>query len=215
LRGCCSTRCAGERLSAAIEAKLQVDTVSHAPDTMHKPSTFALRNATVADAPALERLIDESVRGLSRQDYSDAQIEAALGSAFGLDQELIRDGTYFVAEAGGEIVGCGGWSRRKTLFGGDRQPGRRSELLDPVRDSARVRAFFVKPSWSRRGIGRALIERSEKEALASGFRSTELVATLAGHRLYEAFGYVGDERSIYQLPGGVAIEFIPMRKNLL
>jgi predicted N-acetyltransferase YhbS len=177
-------------------------------------ATFVLRKATLADAPSLELLIAESVRGLSRQDYTDAQIEAALGTAFGLDRELIRDGTYFVAEVDGEIVGCGGWSRRKTLFGGDQQPGRQSELLDPVRDSARVRAFFVRPDWARRGIGRALIARCEAEASTQGFGSAELVATLAGHRLYRAFGYVGDDRSEYRLPGDVAIEFIPMRKKL-
>lgn len=177
--------------------------------------TFTLRKASLADTATLERLICESVRGLSRTDYSDAQIEAALGTAFGLDRELIRDGTYFVAEAANEIVGCGGWSRRKTLFGGDQQPGRQPELLDPTRDSARIRAFFVRPDWVRRGIGRALIERCEVEALAHGFGSTELVATLPGHRLYRAFGYLGDERMEYQLSGDVVIEFIPMRKRLL
>ena len=176
---------------------------------------FALRKASLADAAMLERLIGESVRGLSRRDYTGTQIEAALGTAFGLDRELIRDGTYFVAEAGTEIVGCGGWSRRKTLFGGDRQPGRQSELLDPACDAARIRAFFVRPDWARRGIGRALIQRCETEALAHGFGSTELVATLPGHRLYRAFGYVGEKRLEYRLPGDVVIEFIPMRKNLL
>ena len=176
---------------------------------------FALRRASLADAPALEQLIDESVRGLSRRDYTEAQIEAALGTAFGLDRELILDGTYFVAEAESEIVGCGGWGRRKTLFGGDQQPGRRSEPLDPGRDSARIRAFFVRPNWARRGIGRALIERCEAEALAQGFGSAELVATLPGHRLYRAFGYLGDERVEYRLREDVVIEFIPMRENLL
>ena len=180
-----------------------------------QPLSFALRKARLDDAAALERLICESVRGLSRSDYTDAQIEAALGTAFGLDRELIRDETYFVAEAANEIVGCGGWSRRKTLFGSDQQPGRQSELLDPARDSARIRAFFVRPDWARHGIGRAIIERCEAEALADGFGSTELLATLPGYRLYRAFGYSGDERSEYLLPGGVVIEFIPMRKDLL
>ena len=176
---------------------------------------FALRKASLTDAAVLERLIGESVRGLSQRDYTDTQIEAALGTAFGLDRELIRDGTYFVAESGTEIVGCGGWSRRKTLFGGDRQPGRQSKLLDPARDAARIRAFFVRPDWARRGIGRVLIQRCETEALAHGFGSTELVATLPGQRLYRAFGYVGGKRLEYRLPGDVVIEFIPMRKNLL
>lgn len=188
--------------------------MDHAQHPRPDALSFALRQASLADADTLERLIGESVRGLSRRDYTEEQIEAALGTAFGLDRELLRDGTYFVAEAAGEIAGCGGWSRRRTLFGGDRQPGRQSELLDPARDSARVRAFFVHPRWARRGIGRALIERCEAEALAQGFASTELVATLPGHRLYLAFGYVGDARIEHRLPGGVAIEFIPMRKAL-
>ena len=99
---------------------------------------FSLRTATLADTPELERLIAESARGLSRADYTDAQIEAALGTAFGVDSELIRDGTYFVVEAGTALVACGGWSRRSTLFGGDRQAGRTSDLLDPARDAARI-----------------------------------------------------------------------------
>src|SRR5262249_48335788 len=155
------------------------------------------RRATFADTPALERLIAESARGLASDDYSAAQIEAALGTAWGVDSELIADGTYFVVEAGGEkaeIVGCGGWSKRATLFGGDGQAGRRSDLLDPARDAARIRAFFVHPRWARRGIGRALIERCESEARAHGFRSFELMATLPGERLYRALGYSGDQR---------------------
>jgi GNAT superfamily N-acetyltransferase len=166
------------------------------------------------DRPALEQLIAESARGLSRPDYTDAQVEAALGSAFGVDSELIADGTYFVAEADGRLVGCGGWSRHATLFGSDAQPGRRSELLDPARDSARIRAFFVHPDWARRGIGRAILEKSEAEARAHGFRSAELLATLPGHRFYRALGYSGDEWAEYPLADGLTIDFIPMRKSL-
>jgi GNAT superfamily N-acetyltransferase len=177
-------------------------------------TAFSLRKATLDDRPALEELIAESARGLSRGHYTDAQVEAALGSAFGVDSELILDGTYFVAEAEGRIVGCGGWSRRATLFGSDAQPGRRSDLLDPARDSARIRAFFVHPGWARRGIGRAILERCEEEARAHGFRAAELLATLPGHRLYRVLGYEGDERVAHELPGGVAIDFIPMRKAL-
>jgi GNAT superfamily N-acetyltransferase len=176
---------------------------------------YALRPARLVDAPVLKQLIIDSVRGLSRGDYTEAQIEAALGSAFGVDTELIRDGTYFVAESAGEIVGCGGWSKRKTLFGSDEQPGRQSELLDPLCDSARIRAFFVRPDWARQGIGRALLARCEDAALAHAFVATELMATLPGHRLYRVLGYVGDERIQHTLPGDVVIEFIPMRKNLL
>jgi GNAT superfamily N-acetyltransferase len=173
-----------------------------------------LRKATLADRPALGELIAESARGLSRPDYTDAQVEAALGSAFGVDSELIADGTCFVAEADGQIVGCGGWSRRATLFGGDAQPGRQSELLDPSRDSARIRAFFVHPDWARRGIGRAILEECEAEALAHGFQSVELLATLPGHRFYRTLGYSGDERVAHELKDGVTIDFIPMRKPL-
>lgn len=177
-------------------------------------SAFSLRKATLDDRPALEKLIAESARGLSHPDYTDTQVEAALGSAFGVDSELIADGTYFVAEAEGRLVGCGGWSRRSTLFGGDAQPGRRSELLDPARDSARIRAFFVRPDWARRGIGRAILEKCEAEALAHGFQSVELLATLPGHRFYRTLGYAGDERVTHSLAGGITIDFIPMRKPL-
>jgi N-acetylglutamate synthase-like GNAT family acetyltransferase len=173
-----------------------------------------LRNATLDDVPALQRLIAASARGLSRQDYADAQIEAALGTALGVDTELIRDATYFVAEADGEIAGCGGWSRRRTLFGADAQTGRQSELLDAARESARIRAFFVHPDWARRGIGRALLERCEAEARAHGFRSAELMATLPGQRLYGALGYLAKERIEHPLAGGLTITFVPMRKDL-
>jgi GNAT superfamily N-acetyltransferase len=176
--------------------------------------TFALRKATLDDRSVLDRLIADSARGLSPPDYTAAQVEAALGSAFGVDSELIRDGTYFVAEADGRIVGCGGWSRRATLFGGDAQAGRRSELLDPAVDSARVRAFFVHPDWARRGIGRAILERCESEARAHGFRSAELLATLPGERFYRALGYRGTERIEHRLPDGITIEFVPMKKSL-
>lgn len=109
----------------------------------------SLRKATLADIPILEQLIAESARALTSQDYTNAQIEAAIGAAWGVDTELIRDGTYFVVEdKDADLVGCGGWSRRKTLFGSDKQLGRESEVLDPSRNSARIRAFFVRPDWA-------------------------------------------------------------------
>src|SRR5262245_5928812 len=131
---------------------------------------ISLRHALSSDIPALDALIAQSARALCRPDYTDAQIEAAIGTAWGVDSELIRDRTYFVVETGGTIVACGGWSFRKTLFGGDRQAGRQSDRLDPARDAARVRAFFVRPDAARQGIGRALLERCENEARAQGFR---------------------------------------------
>lgn len=176
---------------------------------------FSIRPANFDDLPELERLIAASVRGLASSDYTEAQIEAALGTAWGVDSELIRDGTYFVVEANGKIVGCGGWGKRKTLFGGDGQSGRESTLLDPARDAARVRAFFVDPVWARRGIGRILLQRCEDEARAAGFGRAKLLATLPGHRLYRACGYAGDEARTYPLPGGSAIACIPMRKTLI
>ena len=176
--------------------------------------SFLLRKATLEDRAALDELIAQSARGLSRADYSDRQVEAALEGAFGVDSELIRDETYFVAEADGRIVGCGGWSRRATLYGGDAQAGRSSALLDPERDAARIRAFFVHPEWARQGIGRAILERCEAEARAHGFRSAELLSTLPGERFYRSVGYAGDERVAHDLPGGVTIDFIPMSKAL-
>jgi GNAT superfamily N-acetyltransferase len=175
-------------------------------------ASVALRKAALDDVPALVRLIADSARGLSQDDYTSEQIETALGAAWGVDTELIRDGTYFVAEARAETVGCGGWSRRRTLFGGDAQGGRQSELLDPAKDSARIRAFFVHPDWARLGIGDALLDRCEAEARTNGFESIELLATLPGWRLYSARGYAGDRRAAYPLADGLTIEFVPMRK---
>ena len=174
-----------------------------------------IRRATLDDKPVLETLIAESSRGLSRQDYTSEQIEAALGTAWGIDTELIADGTYFAVEAEGHVVACGGWSRRKTLFGSDARAGRESELLDPAREAARVRAFFVHPEWARKGIGRALLDRCEAEAKEAGFRSMELMATLPGRRLYEACGYRAGEPMEYPLASGLTIRFVPMRKDLL
>lgn len=176
--------------------------------------TFTLRNATLDDVPVLEQVIAESARGLSRGDYTSAQIEGALGAAFGVDSELIRDGTYFVAVAEGRIVACGGWSQRATRFGSDRQPGRESQVLDPARDAARIRAFFVLPEWARRGIARALLARCESEARQHGFRRLELMATLPGRRLYAALGYAEDAPIQHPLGDGTLIEFVPMSKEL-
>ncbi|MDQ5858462.1 MAG: GNAT family N-acetyltransferase [Acidobacteriota bacterium] len=175
---------------------------------------LSLRRAALEDRSRLEALIAESATGLSRNDYSAEQVEGALQGAFGVDSELIRDGTYFVAEVDGAIVGCGGWSRRKTLFGGDAQASRQSDLLDPVRDSARIRAFFVHPTWARRGIGRAILERCEAEAREQGFRSAELLATLPGERFYRALGYTGEDRIEHRLAEDLTIDFVPMRKDL-
>ena len=175
---------------------------------------YRIRRATLEDRAALERLIAESARGLSRGDYSGEQVEAALASVFGVDTDLIRDGTYYVAEAGGEAVGCGGWSKRRTLFGGDRFAARDSGYLDPRTEPAKIRAFFVHPGWARRGVGGAILETCEREAEAEGFRSLELMATLPGVPFYAARGYEGTDRVSYEIADGVTIEFVPMRKDL-
>ena len=170
------------------------------------------RGALLDDVPAIESLIALSARGLSQDDYPEAQIEAALGTALGVDSQLIRDGTYFVAEAEGTLVACGGWSWRKTLFGSDIEVRRQPESLDPARDAARIRAFFVHPGWARQGLGRAMLELCEREAGRRGFRSAELMATLPGERLYRSCGYESLDSIVHALPGGIGIRFVPMRK---
>src|SRR5205823_14519138 len=152
------------------------------------------RLACETDVAAIEALIPLSVRGLQAAHYSPAQMEAALGSVFGVDRQLIRDGTYFVVEQKGGMVGCGGWSKRKTLFGSDHQTNRDDAELNPACDSARIRAFFVHPEWARRGIGSAILEASENAIRAAGFHSIELAATLPGKAFYAAFNYVSTER---------------------
>lgn len=176
--------------------------------------SIILRKANLDDRPAITQLIELSARGLSKGQYSNEQIEGAIANVFGVDSELIHDGTYFVAEASGVLVGCGGWSKRRTLFGGDQFAGRESTELDPRREAARIRAFFVHPQWARKGIGRAILEKCEAEAQASGFQSLELMATLSGLHFYRALGYVGNEQVAYDLVCGVSIDFVPMRKTL-
>jgi N-acetylglutamate synthase-like GNAT family acetyltransferase len=175
---------------------------------------YTIRKAKMNDCPAIEKLIALSARGLSAQDYTPEQIEGALQGAFGVDTQLIKDGTYFVVEAEGLMVGCGGWSKRKTLFGSDKREARDPGELDPAIDPAKIRAFFVHPDWARKGIGRALLDRCESEAKAAGFRSFEMMATLPGVRLYAACGYFGSEKVQYKLPSGKTIEFVPMKKSI-
>jgi GNAT superfamily N-acetyltransferase len=175
--------------------------------------TLQIRAATASDKPALEILIARSARHLSAQDYSTAQIEAALQGTFGVDSQLIADGTYFVAEAIGKIVGCGGWSRRRTAFGGDAFAERDASALDPKVDAAKIRAFFIDPDFARQGIGKALLERCENEACAFGFSRFEMVATLTGVKLYERFGYVPEARVQQALSPALSIEFVTMSKR--
>jgi GNAT superfamily N-acetyltransferase len=176
--------------------------------------SIKLRLATFNDVPPLHALIARSARILSAADYRPAQVEGALRGAFGVDTQLLADQTYFVAEDGGELVGCGGWSYRATLFGGDARGDRDSSLLDPKSHAAKIRAFFVDPAQARRGIGSLLLERCEREARARGFLRVELMATLPGVKLYAARGYLGAELVRYAVGAGESIEFIPMHKRL-
>ena len=176
--------------------------------------SWHLRQATCADAAQIEALISRSIRALGAGDYSPQQIEGALEGAFGLDSQLIADGTYFVVESGDRLIACGGWSYRRTLFGGDARAGRDPDTLDPRVDAAKIRAFFVDPAAARRGIGSALLEHCEAEARRRGFRRAEMMATLPGVRLYQARGYLPGASVQHPLRPGLAIEFVPMSKRL-
>jgi GNAT superfamily N-acetyltransferase len=178
--------------------------------------SFTLRKALPADVPQLRTLIEASVRGLQAADYTPTQIEGALQTVYGVDSQLIADGTYFVVEAAPEpvIVGCGGWSKRKTLFGGDRWTGREDALLDPQQDAAKIRAFFVHPSWVRRGIGSMILEACENAATAAGFTRLEMGATLTGVPLYRARGYVPLEHLSAALKNGESLPIIRMEKRV-
>lgn len=173
---------------------------------------YHLRPATLSDLAELEALIALSARALSANDYSPAQIEGALRGAFGVDTQLIRDGSYFVVEHGTQLVGCGGWSRRRTLFGGDARAERDATELDPHTEAAKIRAFFIHPDFARRGIGATLLDRCERDARACGFSRFEMMATLPGVRLYAARGYVAGEPILWPLGDGLTIRFVPMRK---
>ena len=177
-----------------------------------------LRLAQQADIPALNALIEASVRVLQRNDYTPAQIEGALGTVLGLDTQLVVDGTYFVAEARAAcarvLVGCGGWSKRKTLFGSDHAPVRENEFLDPAVDAAKIRAFFIHPEWARRGIGTKILEACEGAAREAGFTRFEMGATLTGVPLYLARGYHEVERIEVPLRNGEKLPVVRMRKSV-
>ena len=174
---------------------------------------MTVRLATLADVPALAALVEASIRGLGPQRYGAAQVESSLRHLFGVDTRMIEDGTSFVVEEGDGVVGCGGWSRRKTPFGGDQAADvRDAGLRDPASEPAVIRAFYVHPAWARRGIGRRLLEASEGAARAAGFTRFELVATLTGLPLYAAMGYRETEPLTIPLPDGVVIEAVRMEK---
>lgn len=185
-------------------------------------TNIQIRKATAADVPRLREVIEASVRGLQAGDYSPAQIEGALKSVYGVDTQLIADGTYLVAEVSEsqkqesqkpEIVACGGWSKRKTLYGGDQYAAREDSLLDPARDAAKIRAFFVHPDWARRGIGGLILETCEEAAKAAGFTRLEMGATLSGVAFYKAKGYTALENLEAPLGKGEVLPIVRMAKE--
>lgn len=174
-----------------------------------------MRLATRRDINVLRHLISESVRVLSVSYYNQRQIESALRHIFGVDTQLIIDGTYYVAQQGEQIVACGGWSKRRSLYGGDQmKPSMSDPLLDPASDAARIRAFFVHPQWTRQGIGRQLLAVCEEAARTAGFRRLELVATLPGEPLYSAVGYSVLGRVSLPTPDGESLPALRMGKSL-
>ena len=173
-----------------------------------------LRLATIDDVPELERLIAASVRILQAGEYTSGQREGALGTVFGVDRQLIRDGAYFAIEEDGTIVACGGWSRRRTLFGSDHVSGKDDALLDPATEPARIRAFFVHPDHPRRGLGSRILEACEAAARDAGFRKLELAATLTGVPFYAARGYTEAERIEVPLGNGETLPVVRMGKSL-
>ena len=185
------------------------------------------RLAVPEDVPVLRKMIEASVRGLQAEDYTPAQIEGALATVFGVDSQLIADGTYIVAEAPSAagpstespaeksrwtIVGCGGWSKRKTLYGSDHWTGREDALLDPQRDAAKIRAFFIHPDWARQGVGSRILQACEDAARAAGFTRYEMGATLTGAKLFRARGYVPVKAIVIPLNNGETLPVIHMEK---
>ena len=174
-----------------------------------------IRKATMEERDAIRQLIAESARYLSREHYNDEQIETAIATVFGVDTDLIEDGTYLVAESDGQLVGCGGWSKRKTLYGGDQFTSRDAGYLDPQSEPAKIRAFFIHPDHARKGIARAILNQCEAEARAEGFHALELMATLPGIEFYKSVGFKETGNFDLDLTDRVKLELVPMRKELV
>jgi GNAT superfamily N-acetyltransferase len=175
---------------------------------------FTLRAARPEDVPALNALIERSARALSVGYYSPRQIDSVVRHVFGVDTHLVDDGTYFIVMAGDAIAGCGGWSRRRTLYGGDQRPVGDAALLDPATDAARIRAFFVAPEFARRGVGRLLVDACVAAARGAGFSRLELMATLPGVPLYTACGFTRVRDVTDVLPDDTPIEFVLMERRI-
>jgi GNAT superfamily N-acetyltransferase len=206
--------------------RFHVSALVHFCFTYVMQPNIRIRQALNTDIPVLRQLIDASVRGLQAEDYSPAQIEGALQTVFGVDSQLIADGTYFVAESEvaetaspaqssskNLIVGCGGWSKRKTLYGADQWTGRQDDLLDPRQDAAKIRALFIHPQWARRGIGSKILAACESAATSAGFQRFEMGATLTGVKLFRTAGYVPIENIVISFANGESLPVVRMAKS--
>ncbi len=175
-------------------------------------ATLTHRLAQRDDLDALKALMDAAISE-NLKAFLDADKIASSRAIMGLDTQLIDDGTYFIVQADGQMAGCGGWSRRATMYGGDQTPGRSAALLDPTKDAARIRAMYTHPQHTRKGIGRLIISLCEEAAKAEGFTKVELVATLSGEPLYRACGFEAYEKFVDER-GGTAVPLLRMRKTL-
>jgi GNAT superfamily N-acetyltransferase len=173
---------------------------------------FTHRHATLADVGVLRPLMDASISELQRPFLDSKQIESSR-TIMGLDTQLVEDGTYFIVESEGQIVGCGGWSRRATLYGGDQTPGRNAACLDPKQDPAKIRAMYTHPAYARQGIGRLILSLCESATRDEGFSKVELMATKSGEPLYLACGYKPIEQ-LMDDRGGAPVPLIRMSKQL-
>ena len=175
---------------------------------------FSIRKARRRDVPEIERVMRESITSISSRQYDAKQVESSLQFIAHLDHELVDDQTYFVVESEGEIVGCGGWSRRARLYAGSGSTTGDARMLDPATEAARIRAMFVVPRFERRGIGRMILERCESAARAAGFRRLELMAMLSGEAMYSACGYRAVQNVPAKLEDGTPFPLTRMEKNV-
>ncbi|HEX7419255.1 MAG TPA: GNAT family N-acetyltransferase [Thermoanaerobaculia bacterium] len=175
---------------------------------------FAIRKAERRDIPEIERVMRESIAGISVRTYDERQVDSALQFIAHLDRDLVNDGTYFVVEDEGEIAGCGGWSRRARLYAGSGSASDDSRMLDPKTEAARIRAMFVHPRFERRGIGRMILTRCEDDARATGFQRIELMAMLSGEAMYAACGYRPVEDVPAKLEDGTPFPLTKMEKTV-
>ncbi len=185
------------------------------PDIKREKTMIKIRLARHDEINILNDLIAESTKKLGRDDYSALQLKSAIQYMFRVDTQLIHDQTYFVIEKDGEIAGCGGWSKRKTMFGSNPSPGKAEEnLLDPAKDAAKIRTFFIHPKFARQGLGNTLLKHCEQEAFKNKFTQFEMMATITGMNLYKTLDYKEVSNTSIMLPNRVSLPFVHMRKNL-